>query len=82
MIDTLEIRHRIPQLEVSMGDTDTALVLRHLDTVSESDRRVLVEFVRERGWQLHLQPGGPDSVTPLWPADPAPLARSRPWSIA
>jgi 23S rRNA (uracil1939-C5)-methyltransferase len=74
MIDKLDIRHRIPQVEVSMGDSDTALVLRHLDPLSEGDRRVLVEFVRQRNWQLYLQPGGPDSVQPLWPADPAPLS--------
>jgi 23S rRNA (uracil1939-C5)-methyltransferase len=78
MIDKLDIRHRIPQVEVSMGDTDTALVLRHLDAVSESDRRVLLDFVRERDWQLHLQPGGPDSVAPLWPVDPAPLSYALP----
>ena len=78
MIDKLDIRQRIPQVEVSMGDTDTALVLRHLDAVSESDRRVLVEFVRERDWQLHLQPGGPASVAPLWPVDPAPLSYGLP----
>jgi 23S rRNA (uracil1939-C5)-methyltransferase len=74
MINKLDIRQRIPQVEVSMGDTDVALVLRHLDPVSESDRGVLLEFVAERDWQLHLQPGGPDSVQPLWPADPAPLS--------
>ena len=74
MLDELSISNRIPQLEVSMGDSATALVLRHLDPLSESDTRVLVDFVRARGWQLYLQPGGPDSVHPLWPENPAPLA--------
>lgn len=74
MLDELTIRNRIPQLEVSMGDTGTALVLRHLDPVSAADARVLVDFARERDWQLHLQPGGPDSVHPLWPEEPEPLA--------
>ena len=78
MIDALDIRHRIPQVEVSMGDADTALVLRHLDPLSEGDRRVLLEFVAERGWQLYLQPGGPDSMHPLWPDDPAPLSYAVP----
>jgi len=73
LLDRLAIRHRIPQLEVAMGDSATALVLRHLDPLSVSDRAVLLEFVRERDWQLYLQPGGPDSIHALWPADPAPL---------
>jgi 23S rRNA (uracil1939-C5)-methyltransferase len=78
LLDRLDIRHRIPQLEVAMGDTATALVLRHLEPLSVSDRAVLLEFVAERDWQLHLQPGGPDSVQPLWPADPAPLSYALP----
>lgn len=78
MLDALSISNRIPQLEVSMGDSATALVLRHLDPLSESDTRVLVDFVRARGWQLYLQPGGPDSVHPLWPGDPAPLSYQLP----
>jgi len=78
MIDKLDIRHRVPQVEVSMGDTDTAVVLRHLDPLSEGDRRVLLDFVRERDWQIYLQPGGPDSMEPLWPADPPPLSYSLP----
>ena len=61
-----------------MGDAGTALVLRHLEPLLESDREELVAFVRERDWQLHLQPGGPDSVQPLWPADPAPLTYKLP----
>ena len=78
LIDKLGIRHRVPQLEVSMGDSGTALVLRHLEPLSESDREELVAFVRERDWQLHLQPGGPDSVQALWPADPVPLSYTLP----
>lgn len=73
MIDKLDIRQRVPQLEVAMGDTGTALVLRHLEPLSPGDRRVLVDFVRERDWQLHVQAAGPDSVQPLWPANPPPL---------
>ncbi len=78
LLDRLDIRHRIPQLEVAMGDTATALVLRHLEPLSVSDRAVLLEFVRERDWQLYLQPGGPDSVHALWPEDPAPLSYALP----
>lgn len=78
LIDALDSRRRIPQLEVAMGDAGTALVLRHLDPLSQHDTDLLVEFVRERDWQLHLQPGGPDSVRALWPEDPPPLAYALP----
>ncbi len=78
LLDKLDIRHRISQLEVAMGDTGTALVLRHLEPLSESDRTVLLEFVRQRDWQLHLQPGGPNTVHALWPTDPAPLSYALP----
>jgi 23S rRNA (uracil1939-C5)-methyltransferase len=77
-LDALDIRHRIPQLEVAMGDTGTALVLRHLEPLSQGDRNLLVKFARERDWQLYLQPGGPDSVHALWPAEPPPLIYTLP----
>jgi 23S rRNA (uracil1939-C5)-methyltransferase len=78
ILDKLEIRHRIPQLEVAMGDTGTALVLRHLEPLSQGDRNLLVEFASRRDWQLYLQPGGPDSVHPLWPAEPPALSYTLP----
>jgi len=37
-----------------------------------------VNFVRQRDWQLYLQPGGPDSVQALWPARPPPLSYTLP----
>jgi 23S rRNA (uracil1939-C5)-methyltransferase len=77
-LDKLEIRHRIPQLEVAMGDTGTALILRHLDPLSPGDRDLLVEFASRRDWQLYLQPGGPDSVHALWPAEPPALVYALP----
>ena len=77
-LDALDVRDRIPQLEVAMGDTGTALVLRHLEPLSQEDRKLLVKFARERDWQLYLQPGGPDSVHPLWPAEPPPLVYTLP----
>jgi len=43
-------------------------VLRNLDTLSEADRTRLIEYARENDLRLFLQPGGPDTVTPLWPA--------------
>jgi 23S rRNA (uracil1939-C5)-methyltransferase len=58
-------RDRLPQIELACGDDVCALVLRHLDPLSESDRERLRRFARDHGVQWWLQPGGPDSAAPL-----------------
>lgn len=77
LLDGLSVRHRIPQLEVALGegegDAGAALVLRHLEPLSATDRDRLAAFARARGWQVHLQPGGPDTIVALWPRAPGPL---------
>ena len=65
LIDSLEARARIPQIEVAAGDDRTALVFRNLDPLSESDREKLLAFGRAEGFAIFLQPGGNDSVAPL-----------------
>ena len=78
LVDRLDARRRVPQLEVAMGDRETALVVRHLDPLCGRDRAVLEAFARERAWQIHLQAGGPESIEPLWPRTPPPLAYALP----
>lgn len=75
-IGRLSVCDQIPQVEVAAGDHATALVLRHLAPLTANDRAVLEAFAEEHGVQLHLQPGGPDSVTPLMPPAPEPLQYS------
>lgn len=77
-LDRLDIRQRIPQIEVAMGDADTAMIVRHLEPLGERDRDVLIDLARARGWQLYVQPGGPDSIEALWPERPAPLSYALP----
>jgi 23S rRNA (uracil1939-C5)-methyltransferase len=67
LIEQLEARARIPQIEVAVAETTTALVFRHLDPLSETDIEKLQQFARDNQFQVYLQPGGPDSVQPLWP---------------
>lgn len=67
VIGTLEAYNRIAQIEVAVDDSQTALVLRNLDPLSEGDRRRLTEYAKANDLRLFLQPGGPDSVEPLWP---------------
>ena len=53
---------RLPQIELAAGDAVVALVLRHLEPLSEGDRERLREFSRLHGVQWWLQPKGPDTV--------------------
>ncbi|WP_140630437.1 23S rRNA (uracil(1939)-C(5))-methyltransferase RlmD [Methylibium rhizosphaerae] len=66
LIASMDGRDRLPQIELAIGEAGeasvTALVLRHLEPLSEDDRTRLREFAREHRVQWWLQPKGPDSV--------------------
>ncbi len=78
LIGAMDARDRLPQIELAMGDEVCALVLRHLEPVSAADRDRLAAFGRRHAVQWWLQPGGPDTVVPLEPADGALLAYALP----
>jgi len=67
LIGGLDARAEIPQIEVAADDEHVQLVFRHLKPLSEHDLGRLAEFAREHGFWIMLQPGGPDSVQPLYP---------------
>jgi 23S rRNA (uracil1939-C5)-methyltransferase len=69
LIEALDASRTIPQIEVAAGDDLVALIFRHLQPLSEHDREALIAFARETGLGVYLQPGGVDSVAPLWPPD-------------
>lgn len=62
---------RLPQIEAAAGDEAVALVLRHLEPLTEGDLGALRRFAQAHDVQIHLQPDAPDSIHALWP-DPAP----------
>jgi len=74
LLGGLAARARIPQIEVEVGDWRAALAVRHLDPLAEGDRAALVDFEREQGIALHLQPGGPQTLAPLSPGTPETLS--------
>jgi 23S rRNA (uracil1939-C5)-methyltransferase len=65
LVGSLSIAAKLPQIEVSVGDGETALVMRTLEPPSAVDRERLREFAREHALRVFLQPGGLDSVAPL-----------------
>ncbi len=77
LVRSLEAYRTIPQIEVSMGDTAIALLFRHLQPLSDLDLQLLRSFGQENDWQIHLQPGGLDSVHCLYPCPEPPLLSYR-----
>lgn len=67
MIETLDARSSIPQIEVACGDNQAALVFRHMQELSDGDLQRLRGFAADTGLGIYLQSGGPDSVTLLAP---------------
>ena len=68
LIYSMEAKRTIPQLEVSCGDEQCALVFRHLEPLIEEDLQKLRAFAKETGIAVLLQPAGPASIHCLEPA--------------
>ena len=70
LIASLDAKETVPQIELACGDTNseivTALVLRHMDDLSEGDKAKLRAFAAVHpGLQWWLQPGGLETVALL-----------------
>ena len=63
----MESRDSTPQIEVAVGDENTALIIRHLKPLSNDDQNKWIAFAKENDYQLYLQPKGPDTVHCIWP---------------
>lgn len=62
LVGAMDQRERLPQVEVAVGDHVTALVLRHLEPLSDADLARLRAFAAAHGIQWWLQPKGPETV--------------------
>jgi 23S rRNA (uracil1939-C5)-methyltransferase len=65
LVMNLSAPDRFPQIEASVGEGVTALVLRHLVPLTAKDLRFLRDFAVRHSIQWWLQPDGPETVTPL-----------------
>ena len=72
LVETLELREKIPQVEVAAGDAATALVLRVMEEPGAGDLEKIAAFGAAHAVQIFLQTGGLDTVRPLHAAQ-APL---------
>ncbi len=73
LVDSLDGKRTLPQIEFIAGDAAVALVFRHLEPLSAADAERLLAFGRETGFAVFLQPGGVDTVHELSPG-PATLS--------
>jgi 23S rRNA (uracil1939-C5)-methyltransferase len=62
LIASMDARETVPQIELACGDTVTALVLRHLEPLSDGDLAKLRAFAIEKNVQWWLQSKGPETV--------------------
>jgi len=67
LVTSLSIAGAVPQLEMACGETDFAIIVRHLQPLGPGDDERLIGFAAASGAQIYLQSAGPDSVVRLWP---------------
>lgn len=68
LVESLDGRRDIPQIEFIAGDTRTALTFRHMAPLTHHDLDALIAFGQAHDMAIFLQPGGVDSVHLVWPA--------------
>ena len=61
------IKDRIAQIEVACGDQAVALIFRVLDPPTQQDQARLVELGKRFGYQIWLQPKGPETTHRIYP---------------
>jgi 23S rRNA (uracil1939-C5)-methyltransferase len=76
LVETLSIKEHLPQVEVAVGDSGAALVLRLLEDPNDADLLKMADFGAKLGVQIFLQRGGLDTVRPLSAESARPLAYS------
>jgi 23S rRNA (uracil1939-C5)-methyltransferase len=62
LVASMDARETLPQIELACGDTVTAMVLRHLEPLSEGDMAKLRTFAAAHNVQWWLQSKGPETV--------------------
>ena len=74
LVDSLDARREIPQIEFARGDDAALLLFRHMQPLGAADRARLAAFSDRHAIALWLQPGGPDSAQPLRELDARALS--------
>ena len=62
LLQSLRGKADIGHIELAMGDTEIALLVRHTEKLCDEDVNQLKNFALQKQWQLYLQPEGAESV--------------------
>jgi 23S rRNA (uracil1939-C5)-methyltransferase len=73
LVGELSFCDRLPQIELAVGEAVAILVLRVLEQPGEADLARLRGYAEQSGFQLWLQPAGPETAQPFWPLEAPPL---------
>ncbi|KQZ45166.1 23S rRNA (uracil(1939)-C(5))-methyltransferase RlmD [Duganella sp. Root1480D1] len=68
LIHSLTIFDKVPQIELAVGEDNTVLVMRNMVPLGEGDEDKLKAFADQYQIQWWLQPKGPDTAYPFYPA--------------
>ncbi|CAM3016461.1 23S rRNA (uracil(1939)-C(5))-methyltransferase RlmD [Legionella worsleiensis] len=69
LIDSMEDKHCIAQIEVAAGDSEIGLIFRNLSPLHPNDELKIQQFAERYSYKIFLQPGGPDSVYCYYPPE-------------
>ncbi len=78
LINGLSLPHRLPQIELAIGEGTDALVLRILQPLAGGDNALIRQFADRHRVQFFVQPRGPDTAIPFYPAHDGVLYYSLP----
>ncbi|TZF88187.1 23S rRNA (uracil(1939)-C(5))-methyltransferase RlmD [Cognatilysobacter lacus] len=81
LVDSLDGRRDIPQIEFIAGDEAVVLTFRHVMPLTPGDRDRLAAFGADHGFAIYLQPGGIESVHPLGDDEPKLAFRLPAWDV-
>jgi 23S rRNA (uracil1939-C5)-methyltransferase len=69
LVNSLNAKESIAQIEVAASIEAVALIFRHLTPLSDSDIQALILFCQTNNFLLYLQPDNNASVHKVWPND-------------
>lgn len=57
----------IPQIEMAAGNNNMAIIIRHVNNISEADKILWIAFSEQHQVDIYLQSGGPDTIHLFYP---------------
>jgi 23S rRNA (uracil1939-C5)-methyltransferase len=69
LIDSLENKRCIAQIEVAAGEESIGLILRNLSALTLHDEIKIQQFAQQYHYKIFLQPQGPESIYCFYPPD-------------